>query len=133
MSIQAISNQPQIWTGASGGAVRSQKLASLFSSIDTAGTGSITKSQFEDAMKTADLPPSLQGKSADAIWTQLDPGGTGAVSKQDFISGMQKVMRAAHHGHHHHGGGGSAAPATPAPAPASTDATATSGSVNILA
>ena len=105
MSTQAVSSQPQVWSGASGssGTNRSPKLSNLFDKIDTSGSGSITKAQLEDAMKTMKLP-GLQGMTADQIFAKLDPNGTGSVSKQDFVSGMQSMIQQAHQGggHHHH-------------------------------
>ncbi len=79
-------------SGASSGAPPQQKMSSLFDSIDTSGSGSITQSQFEQAFQTKNPPAVFQKQGADAIFAQLDPTGTGSVSKQDFVSTMSKLM-----------------------------------------
>lgn len=94
---------PQIWSGASMRTTSSQKMASLFDQIDTSGSGSITKAQFEQAFQSMNPPKAAQQAGADVIWAKLDPNGTGSVSKQDFISGMKSAMAQARQ-HHHHGG-----------------------------
>ncbi len=81
----------------------SQKMANLFQQIDTTGSGSITKAQFEQAFQTMNLPPALKTQGADAIFAKLDPNGTGSVSKQGFVKGMTSIMSQAR-AHHHHGG-----------------------------
>ena len=77
-----------------------QKMSGLFDSIDSSGSGSITKSQFEQAFQTQNPPASFQASGADAIWSKLDPNGTGSVSKQDFVSTMTAQMKELR-GHHH--------------------------------
>src|ERR1700731_153108 len=79
-------------SGASSGAPPQQKMSSLFDSIDTSGSGSITQSQFEQAFQTKNPPAVFQNQGADAIFSALDPSGTGSVSQQDFVSGMSKLM-----------------------------------------
>jgi hypothetical protein len=79
-------------SGASTGAPPQQKMSSLFDSIDTSGSGSITQSQFEQAFQTKNPPAVFQKQGADAIFAQLDPTSTGTVSKQDFVSTMSKLM-----------------------------------------
>jgi hypothetical protein len=79
-------------SGASHGAPPQQKMSNLFDSIDTAGSGSITQAQFEQAFQTKNPPAVFQKQGADAIWTALDPSGSGTVSKQDFVSTMSKLM-----------------------------------------
>jgi hypothetical protein len=79
-------------SGASYGAPPQQKMSNLFDSIDTAGSGSITQAQFEQAFQTKNPPAVFQKQGADAIWTALDPSGSGTVSKQDFVSTMSKLM-----------------------------------------
>jgi EF hand domain-containing protein len=69
-----------------------QKMSSLFDSIDTSGSGSITQSQFDQAFQTKNPPAVFQQQGADAIFASLDPNGTGSVSKQDFVSGMSTLM-----------------------------------------
>ncbi len=94
---------PQSWSGASARTTSSQKMSNLFDQIDTTGSGTITKAQFEQAFQSMNPPKAAQQAGADAIWAKLDPNGTGSVSKQDFISGMKSAMAQARH-HHHHGG-----------------------------
>ena len=93
--------------GASGASMRrspSQKFSNVFDQIDTSGSGSITKSQFEQAFSSLKMPASFRAQGADAIFAKLDPNNTGSVSKQDFVSGMTdqlKAARAAGGGHRH--------------------------------
>jgi len=76
-------------SGASSSGPPQQKMSDLFDSIDTSGSGSITKSQFEQAFQSKNPPAVFQKQGADAIFAALDPSGTGSVSKQDFVSGMK--------------------------------------------
>lgn len=92
---------PQVVSGASMRMPPSQKMSQLFDKIDTSGSGTITKAQFEQAFQTMNPPGRFKSMGADAVWNQLDPNGTGSVSKQDFMNGMKNVMeqlRAQHHG-----------------------------------
>jgi EF-hand domain pair len=79
-------------SGASSSGPPQQKMSSLFDSIDTSGSGSITQSQFDQAFQTKNPPAVFQNQGADAIFASLDPNGTGSVSKQDFVSGMSQMM-----------------------------------------
>ena len=79
-------------SGASTSAPPQQKMSSLFNSIDTAGSGTITQAQFDQAFQTKNPPAVFQKQGADAIWAALDPSGSGTVSKQDFVSTMSKLM-----------------------------------------
>jgi len=79
-------------SGASSSGPPQQKMSSLFDSIDTTGSGSITKAQFEQAFQSKNPPGVFQKQGADAIFAALDPNGTGSVSKQDFVSTMSKLM-----------------------------------------
>ena len=79
-------------SGASSGAPPQQKMANLFDSIDSSGSGSITQSQFARAFQSKNPPAVFQKQGADAIFASLDPTGTGQVSKQDFVSTMSKLM-----------------------------------------
>ena len=97
------SGPSQIWSGASAPMSPTQKMSGLFDSIDPSGSGSITKSQFEQAFQTQSPPASFQSAGADAVWAKLDPNGTGAVSKQDFVSTMTTLMKELRGHHHHHG------------------------------
>jgi hypothetical protein len=79
-------------SGASTSAPPQQKMSNLFNSIDTAGSGTITQSQFDQAFQTKNPPAVFQKQGANAIWTALDPSGSGTVSKQGFVSTMSKLM-----------------------------------------
>ncbi|MCX7174775.1 MAG: EF-hand domain-containing protein [Proteobacteria bacterium] len=79
-------------------------MAALFDKIDTSGSGTITKAQFEQAFQKGNPPKGFQQAGADAIWAKLDPKGTGSISKQDFVSSMTTLMSQVRHGHHHHAG-----------------------------
>ncbi len=69
-----------------------QKLSNLFQQIDTAGTGRISKAQFEQAFTKINPPPAVKAIGVEAAFSKLDPSGTGSVSKQDFIKGMESLM-----------------------------------------
>ena len=79
-------------SGASSSGPPQQKMSSLFDSIDTSGSGSITKAQFDQAFQSKNPPAVFQKQGADATFASLDPSGTGSVSKQDFVAGMSKLM-----------------------------------------
>jgi hypothetical protein len=79
-------------SGASSSGPPQQKMSSLFDSIDSSGSGSITQSQFDQAFQTKNPPAVFQQQGADATFAALDPNGTGSVSKQDFVSGMSTLM-----------------------------------------
>jgi hypothetical protein len=79
-------------SGASNSAPPQQKMSSLFDSIDSAGSGTITQAQFEQAFQTKDPPAVFQKQGADATWAALDPSGSGTVSKQGFVSTMSNLM-----------------------------------------
>ena len=92
---------PPVMTGASMRMPPTQKMANLFQQIDTSGTGSISKSQFEQAFSAMNPPATFKSAGADAIFAKLDPNGTGSVSKQDFVSGMTSMMSELRQKHHH--------------------------------
>jgi Ca2+-binding EF-hand superfamily protein len=71
----------------------------LFSQIDTSGSGSITKNQLEQAVTTAGGTTA----AADALYAQLDPNNTGSVTEQQFAQTVSQLRP-----HHHHFGGGNA-------------------------
>ena len=89
-------------SGASAPMSPSRKMSNLFEQIDTSGTGTITKSQFEQAFQSMNPPASTKAAGADALWSQLDPNGTGQVTKADFTKGMTTAMKQVRGGHHHH-------------------------------
>lgn len=80
MSGASISMSPQV------------KMSGLYSNIDTNGTGSITKSQFNQAFQTLNPPAAFKSAGASAVWSSLDPSGSGQVSRQDFVSQMKNLM-----------------------------------------
>jgi hypothetical protein len=79
-------------SGASSSGPPQQKMSSLFNSIDTSGSGTITQAQFNQAFQSQNPPAVFQQQGANAIFAQLDPNGTGSVSKQDFVSTMSGLM-----------------------------------------
>ena len=79
-------------SGASSSGPPQQKMSDLFDSIDTSGSGSITRAQFDQAFQTKNPPAVFQQQGADAIFASLDPTGSGSVSKQDFVATMSKLM-----------------------------------------
>jgi len=91
--------RPQVVSGASMRQPPAQRMANLFDAIDTNGSGSISKAQFEQAFQTMNPPKGLQAMGADAIWGQLDPNSSGSVSKQDFVSTMTNVLAQMHAQH----------------------------------
>jgi hypothetical protein len=92
MDISGVSAAGGMVSGASSSGPPQQKMSSLFDSIDTSGSGSITKAQFDQAFQSKNPPAVFQKQGADAIFASLDPSGTGSVSKQDFVAGMSKLM-----------------------------------------
>src|ERR1700731_3277929 len=79
-------------SGASSSGPPQQKMSDLFDSIDTSGSGSITRAQFDQAFQTKNPPAVFQQQGAAAFFESLDPGGSGSVSKQDFVATMSKLM-----------------------------------------
>ncbi len=69
-------------------------IASLYRQIDTAGTGSITRSQFQQAFANTAPPAAIKAMGVEAAFKKLDPQGTGVVTRQDFIKGMSNLMAA---------------------------------------
>ena len=55
-------------SGASSSGPPQQKMSDLFDSIDTSGSGSITKSQFDQAFQSKNPPAVFQKQGADAIF-----------------------------------------------------------------
>jgi hypothetical protein len=70
-------------------------IASLYRQIDSAGTGSITRSQFQQAFANTAPPAAIKAIGVEAAFKKLDPQGTGVVTRQDFIKGMSSLMAAA--------------------------------------
>ncbi|TRX00881.1 EF-hand domain-containing protein [Candidatus Methylobacter oryzae] len=106
---------PKVMSGASSRmSSPTQKMSDLFQKIDTSGSGTISKAQFEQAFQNTNPPAAFKSMGADAIFSKLDPNGTGSVSKQDFVDGMKTMMGQIHH--HHQATAGSNDRAAPPPA-----------------
>ncbi|MGD0633260.1 MAG: EF-hand domain-containing protein [Beijerinckiaceae bacterium] len=67
-------------------------MATLFSQIDTAGTGSITQSQFNQAFQSTNPPAGFRAMGASAVFQSLNPSSSGTVSQQNFVQGMTQLM-----------------------------------------
>jgi hypothetical protein len=96
------SGSSQVWSGASMRKPMDQKMSDLFSQIDSTGSGSITKSQFEQAFQSTSAPSAFKSAGADAVWAKLDPSSSGTVTKQQFTDGMQAARSQIRGGRHHH-------------------------------
>jgi hypothetical protein len=77
----------------------SDALHDLFSQIDADGDGSITKTEFENALGAG----GTNTAAADKVFDELDSNGDGSVSLDE----MKAALRGAggHHGHHMHAHG----------------------------
>ena len=78
---------------------RDAALKDLFSQIDADGDGSITKSEFEDALGAG----GTNLAQADDVFSKLDSNADGNVSLDE----MSKALKSGHHGHHAQGAGSS--------------------------
>lgn len=94
----------QVWSGASMQNYSQSGASNFFNSVDTNRSGSITQSQFEQALKTNQLPAYAKSLSPTEIWSKLDPKGTGSVTKQDFLSGLKTLSASKHKKHHNNAG-----------------------------
>ena len=74
----------------------SDALKDLFSQIDANGDGSITKSEFENALGAG----GTNLAAADDVFGKLDSNGDGSVSLDEMKSALQGA--GGHHGHRHH-------------------------------
>jgi hypothetical protein len=83
---------PQAMSGASARMPPAQKMATLFSQIDTSGTGSITQSQFTQAFQTLKPTAGFRAMGPSAVFQALNPSSSGTVSKQNFVQGMTQLM-----------------------------------------
>jgi len=86
------SRGPQSMSGASMPMPPARKMATLFSQIDTAGTGSITQSQFNQAFQSTNPPAGFRAMGASAVFQSLNPSSSGTVSQQNFVQGMTQLM-----------------------------------------
>ncbi|MCW6512823.1 EF-hand domain-containing protein [Lichenifustis flavocetrariae] len=82
----------QAMSGASARMPPAQKMASVYSQIDTSGTGSISKSQFTQAFQTMKPTWGFRAMGADAVFQALGPNSSGNVSQKDFVQGMTSLM-----------------------------------------
>lgn len=96
MSIGGVSGMAgmQAMTGASPAMPPAQKMTTLFNQIDASGTGSISKSQFEQAFQSMNPTRPFQKAGVEAVWNALDPNGSGSVSKTQFVDSMTTLMKA---------------------------------------
>ncbi len=74
----------------------SDALRDLFSQIDVNGDGSITKTEFENALGAG----GTNTAAADKVFGELDSNGDGSVSLDEMKSALQGA--GGHHGHGHH-------------------------------
>jgi len=118
---------PQAMTGASMRMPPMQKMSNLFSQIDTTSSGSITKSQFEQAFSSLNPPAGFKVMGVDAVFAKLGSNSTGSVSKQDFINGMTQIMSEVRQQQH-----SNSVSALQAPAPAQTIDASLSGLNNLV-
>ena len=84
--------KPQVAASANSGVSPQQRLSNLFQQIDKAGTGRITKEQFEQAFSNLALPTSVKEMGKETVYKKLDANGTGTITKQDFIQKMESLM-----------------------------------------
>jgi len=82
----------QAMSGASARMSPSQRMSTLFSKIDTSGTGSINQSQFTQAFNTMNPTAGFRAMGANAVFQSLNPSSSGTVSRQDFVQGMTQLM-----------------------------------------
>jgi hypothetical protein len=104
VSSVAAAATPQVWSGASARMAPPQKMTALFASIDSSGSGSITRAQFDQAFQANNPPAAFKAMGADAVFNAIAPAGSDSVSKDDFVQGMTSLMGKLKAGHHHHGG-----------------------------
>ncbi|MEK9284201.1 EF-hand domain-containing protein [Bradyrhizobium sp. ISRA442] len=83
---------------------RQDALKDLFSQIDADGDGSITKSEFENALGAG----GTNLAQADDVFSKLDANSDGNVSLDE----MSKALKSGHHGHHHAQGASSSGDAS---------------------
>jgi hypothetical protein len=91
-SNNSASYKPQVNPAGVAQAANTQRLGNLFQLIDTAGTGRITKAQFDQSFSNLSLPISVKEMGKEAVFGKLDPNGKGVVTKQEFIKGMEPLM-----------------------------------------
>jgi len=83
---------PQAMTGASARMPPSQKMTTLFSQIDTSGTGSINQSQFTQAFQTMKPTAGFRAMGPSTVFQALNPN-TGRFSKSRRTAGWRDFGR----------------------------------------
>jgi hypothetical protein len=91
----------------SGSTSPSSALRDLFSQIDSNGDGTITKSEFENALGAG----GTNLAQADDVFSKLDTNGDGTVSLDELSKALKGAGQG---GHHHHAGGAGDAGSTDA-------------------
>lgn len=86
------SYSPQAMSSASARMPPAQKMANLFSQIDTSGSGPITQSQFTQAFQAMKPTAGFRAMGASAVFQALNPNSSGIVSQQNFVQGMTQLM-----------------------------------------
>jgi len=86
-------SKPQITSGASSRMGPSKKMSNLFEKIDSQGTGSVSREQFNKAFETLNPPKRFKSMSADQVFDQLTTNKTNSVAKSDFVSAMTQLSR----------------------------------------
>ena len=84
--------KPQVSSAGNSTVSPQQRLGNLFQQIDTAGTGHITKAQFDQAFNSLSLPVSIKEMGKEAAYKKIDSNETGTVTKQEFIRGLEPYM-----------------------------------------
>jgi Ca2+-binding EF-hand superfamily protein len=81
----------QTMTGPSPTMAARPKMSSLFTQIDAAGSGSITRAQFANAFQTMNPPAGFRAMGENAVYAQLDPNDSGSVSRNTFVNAMSAL------------------------------------------
>jgi len=76
-----------------------RKVANLFDTVATNGSGAINKAQFVAALQKMSPPQTFNTAQAEALFTRADPGATGSVSKSDFVAAVTTALKEIRAGH----------------------------------
>lgn len=98
-SVSSMGGGAQVWSGASMQNYSHSGASQFFNSIDTTGKGSISQAEFEQSLKSAQLPKYAQGLSPSELWSKIDPAGAPTVSKQDFLKGLSELRSSKYKNH----------------------------------
>lgn len=84
---------------------KAQRFTQMFNNIDSAGSGSITESQFGQALSNVTLAneqtitqvgnvylPRPFGNDASSIWSQIDTNDSANLTEQQFVTGMSTLL-----------------------------------------